>query len=436
MTTRVGLYRDKRNKGCPWVVRWFGEYDPAKGKQRHYSKSFARKRDAEVFQTAKQAELDQGAARDLPVDITLADFCDSFLSTYCQDLRLSTQKLYRETLKQLKNHFGPNTFLRLIGPEAADRFIASRKRVAKQGKGFSIASRNKHLRQCKTIFKVAVQWGYLRSNPFDHIRLKRFSPRDWHHLKPKEFQALLAVANDLRWRTFYLLAYTTGGRFGELFNLTWADIDFERGRVTIKDRPPTEETPLFCVKDHETRSLLLPRQTLDALLAWQAEAPEEVPFILLTAERWQRVKQKWDLCRASKPWKKDAKTGELEPGEWENRFMINNVLRNMRSHVEKAGIELETPLTLHTLRKSFAQNHADSGTPSATLKALMGHASITTTEQYYLQRSDENEKAATRRYETLLADTTCVKLAYEPSEDEQEHPPQYPLSANLCRNRS
>jgi len=44
MTTKVGLYRDKRNKHRPWVVRWYGEYDPEKGKQRQYSRSFVRKR--------------------------------------------------------------------------------------------------------------------------------------------------------------------------------------------------------------------------------------------------------------------------------------------------------------------------------------------------------------------------------------------------------
>ena len=37
--------------------------------------------------SAKQAELDQGAARDLPADISLADFCDRFLATYCRCIR-------------------------------------------------------------------------------------------------------------------------------------------------------------------------------------------------------------------------------------------------------------------------------------------------------------------------------------------------------------
>ncbi|MHC4234475.1 MAG: tyrosine-type recombinase/integrase, partial [Planctomycetota bacterium] len=134
---------------------------------------------------------------------------------------------------------------------------------------------------------------------------------------------------------------------------------------------------------------------------------------LLTAERWQRVREHWQLCRAGKPWKQNGKTGELERGEWENRYMANNVIRDMRVHARRADLTLTAPLTTHTLRKSFAQNHANSGTPSATLKAIMGHASITTTEKFYLQQSDENEKAASKRYESLLCDKTAVQLAYE-----------------------
>jgi len=95
--------------------------------------------------------------------------------------------------------------------------------------------------------------------------------------------------------------------------------------------------------------------------------------------------------------------------------MVNNVVRDMRRHVRKAGLKLTAPLTVHTLRKSFAQNHANAGTPSMTLKALMGHASITTTEKFYLQQSDDNERAALSRYEALLSGKTCVKIAYEPA---------------------
>ena len=124
MTTKVGLYRDKRNKHRPWVVRWFGEYDPEKGKQRHYSKAFARKRDAEAFRAATQAEMNRGSPRDQPEEISVGEFAGRFFATKGKTHRNGTRLVYRNTLEQLEAHFGTHTPLRQIRPELADRFIA------------------------------------------------------------------------------------------------------------------------------------------------------------------------------------------------------------------------------------------------------------------------------------------------------------------------
>ena len=416
MTTKVSLYRDKRNKHRPWIVRWFGEYDPTKGKQRQYSKAFARKRSAESFQAAKQAELDRGAPRDRPRDIGVGDFILRFLDTAVRNRRPATRYNYEFTLKQLEEFVGKATPLRSISAELADRFIATRTRVAKWGKGYSPWSRNRQLGNAKAAFNTAVRWSYISVNPFAHIRAERRAPRRWHYLRPDEFQTLLAVVDDLRWRVFYLLAYTTGARFGELFNLTWADIDFESCTITIQDRPPTADIPPFSVKDREARTLLLPRQTVEALTEWQGEAPEGVACILLTAERAKQVEKRWRLCRMGEPWKRDSNTGDLKWAEWENCYMVNNVIRDMRRHVRWAKLELTVPLTVHTLRKSFGQNHANAGTPMHVLQGLLGHASITTTREFYLQAPDANDHAALARYEALLKDAgaeTCVRPAYE-----------------------
>ena len=42
---------------------------------------------------------------------------------------------------------------------------------------------------------------------------------------------------------------------------------------------------------------------------------------------------------------------------------MNNLLRDTKGYMRKAKVELTAPFTLTTLRKSFAQNHADAGTP-------------------------------------------------------------------------
>jgi site-specific recombinase XerD len=80
-----------------------------------------------------------------------------------------------------------------------------------------------------------------------------------------------------------------------------------------------------------------------------------------------------------------------------NRFIVNNVPRDLRAHVKKASIQHTAAMSVHCLRKFFAQNHADRRTPSVTLKGLAGHASITTTEKHHLQQSDANRQAAIRR---------------------------------------
>jgi len=269
-----------------------------------------------------------------------------------------------------------------------------------------MASRNKHLRHCKAAFRVATDWGYLPRNPFAGIKQVKSPPPRWHHLKPGELSEILNAVADLRWRAFYWLAYTTGARFGELFNLTWADVDLDKGKVRIESRAGTQEMPPFKVKDFEARTLLLPPQAIEALRAWQSQAPPAVPYVLLTLPRWKHTQSRWQLCRTRQPWITNKQTGRLEWGDWENRYMVNNVIRDIRCHARKAGLKPTVPLTVHTLRKSFAQNHADAGTPMATLKTLMGHSSITTTQQYYLQKSSESEVAAVKRYESLLPKIT------------------------------
>ena len=130
MTQKVGIYKNPRSRGRPWVVRWFGEYDPTQEKRHHYSKSFTLKREAESFCAAKQTELDRGGARDKPKDITVGEFIERFLEVKEKSRRPSTAQSYRYSLDQLRDYVGSSTPLRLVGREVADRFVATRKRVA------------------------------------------------------------------------------------------------------------------------------------------------------------------------------------------------------------------------------------------------------------------------------------------------------------------
>lgn len=82
--------------------------------------------------------------------------------------------------------------------------------------------------------------------------------------------------------------------------------------------------------------------------------------------------------------------------------MVNNTNARFVSYCRKAGIVTSDRLSVHCLRKSFGQNLADRSVPMHTLKDLMRHSSIRTTEKFYLKVSDENRKKAVRLLEEMM----------------------------------
>ena len=68
---KISLTRDKKTgRRKEWLVRYYGEYNPATDTQRRYSKAFKLKIDAENFMRQKIQELDEGLPRD-EVNLTL-----------------------------------------------------------------------------------------------------------------------------------------------------------------------------------------------------------------------------------------------------------------------------------------------------------------------------------------------------------------------------
>ena len=81
--------------------------------------------------------------------------------------------------------------------------------------------------------------------------------------------------------------------------------------------------------------------------------------------------------------------------------MVNNVLREFKSHFKRAGIKPVGKLTIHTLRKSCGQNWAYH-LPMNVVKELMGHSSIATTQEFYTQVDQDHEAKAARVIQRLI----------------------------------
>jgi len=423
---KVGIYYEKQ-RVKPWLVRWYGENN-ARGKPRRYSKSFKRKRDAFAFQSDKQAELNSGAQRD-DIKITLEELCTKFLESRKHSLRKASLDRYELAISQLKEYFGSTCQIRRIRRQDAEMFIATREIIhpdhKRKSKDLSAGARNRYLSCSNTIFRTAVDWEYIKKNPFAGIPKTKSVPKAWHFITPEEFKTVLLTTSELRVQALYGTMYGTGLRYGEAINLLWngRDIDFERGRINIEKRPAAQSIPPFLVKDYEKRSIPMPQWLQDILLKLHSEAPEGCPFAFVSPQRLPRLIKKWQKLLKSS-----------NSNKWENHMVANNVLRNFRAACRRIGIKVDTSLTLHCLRKSYAQNLADNGTPISTLKSLMGHSDIQTTSKFYLQSTDANEQRACQALDRIMeVSETDTGMTLDPSKHKKSEKLNLPNSRSNKR---
>lgn len=407
MHVAVNLLHERKRKR-PWVVRWCGQPDPTTGKQRRYGRTFKYKHEARAFYDKQRAAFDRGEPRD-PVNVTLGQLIEDFEETRLPALSYTSRMGYRHTFTQLLAYFGTDRRIRDIQRRHAEAFIATRKREDGRIGDLSSWTRARHLIHCRSLFTAALALGYVEDNPF---RADRFAGRSalnlnpkakpWHHLTPAEFLRFLAVVTSPQKRAAYWMMYGSGLRPGEAFNLLAVNIDLERHRVHVVNRAGTEDLPPFTVKaegqtvDSKERSVPIPEAAIPDLTVAMRLSFKSGRLVCIAPGRYRTLGRHWRLSRDGKGWAGHAHR------PWLNRDVVNNARRDALNVLRKAGIELTAPFCLTAFRKSYAQNHADAGTPPRTLAKLLGHANTRVTMQYYNRVTDANEKAAGETMDRLF----------------------------------
>ena len=264
------------------------------------------------------------------------------------------------------------------------------------------------MRNAKLIFSKAVEWDYMRKNPFSKIKLGRIKKNGWHFMTFPEFKALLSVIENSRDRykhekedierkyrlkAYYSVMYGCGLRFGEAIHLLWdnGNIDFENGQINLFNRNSNNGLPPFELKDYESRSIPCPEWVIKALKEFKEHSSKHNPYVFLDDKRYDLVKAKWER------WQSNGRADK-----WLNSTMLNNFNRQFRVYCSKAGIETTDELSQHCLRKAYGTNLANLGTPVYILKDLMGHSHIETTMSYYIKSIDANKRKAIKGLDGLM----------------------------------
>lgn len=382
---KVGIYRnyygpipkDRSGKPLPksrwpqkrahsWVVRWYGSDG------QRYSKSVATRKEADRLAEEVQADVRAGKG-DLPQEMTLKAFGEMYLKIRT-GLTERTQAEHERTLKFLRQRLGDTRAVHKITPLDARQFISwFRKRTVK-GKPIAPATANKVLRECRRIFREAVDCNLIRHNPFDRMKQERVSDPPWHHVTPEEYQRLIAAAPSLRWQGMIALAYCCGLRVGEVLNLTWRDVDFAEGRLRVVAKRGEADMLDWSPKDKDMRILPVPTPAINLLTKLQLDPSAGEVYLFVLG--------------------KGPNAGQ--------RIGRNNVWRDFDAIRRQAGLP---KCSMHDLRRSFCTN-LSRAIPMHVVQELAGHSDIRTTRRFYVQVEPELMQRACRVLETALDEAT------------------------------
>jgi integrase len=128
-------------------------------------------------------------------------------------------------VEHFRREFGTRQ-LRDITPLLVDGYVSRRALLRKP------AIVNRGLVVLRHMFQKALEWGKALDNPVTHQKALRAHNRRLRYLSHEEIGQLLDCADDVL-SPVLITALHTGLRRGELFALTWQDVDFTLGMVRV-----------------------------------------------------------------------------------------------------------------------------------------------------------------------------------------------------------
>lgn len=227
-----------------------------------------------------------------------------FLGAYIvgrTDVKPGTKLVYEQTRRNLIGYFGADKPLGEITAGDADDWrlwLADTEALAPN-------TIRKRCAIAKLFLRAAIRKRLIIENPFADLKgtTVKADREKFHFVKRADADAVLAACPDAEWKLIFALSRYGGLRCpSEHLGLTWGDIDWERGRMTVRS-PKTEH--------HEGKaSRIVPlfpelRSYLDA--AWEQAEPGAVHVVTRYRDAKQNLRTQLlrIISRAGvKPWPK------------------------------------------------------------------------------------------------------------------------------------
>ena len=276
----------------------------------------------------------------------LSKHVEKFLKYISLERRFSprTVKTYQESLEKFQHFLPENAELSAFTTEAIRRFIWE----MRQDENLKISSIDLHIACLKSFGKYLVRSHALENNPAEIIPMPKQPKRLVSFLSQKDLadEKFLQIENPtlpmLRARVLLELIYGSGLRISECQSLTWLRLDFPNRTVKVFGKGGKERiVPLT----HE-------------------------------AIHWFHLYQ----GKLSEAGRNSSGKNPVFLNEHGNAHDVRTLRRDIHDLLRSIGWEGKA--SPHVLRHSFATHLLENGADLMSVKEMLGHSSLATTQVY------------------------------------------------------
>ncbi|MBY0272835.1 MAG: site-specific integrase [Alphaproteobacteria bacterium] len=324
------------------------------------SATFERKTDAKEW--AKQTETNMRQGRHFKTAEAKKHTVGELIDRYLHEIEKKNPKRFvdvKPLLRWWKGEIGVyllSDASRALIVEQRDKLLNTKGRNVERRSNSTV---NRYMTALGNAFTVATnEWEWVEENPMKKIS-KLSEPRGRvRFLDDEERERLLEACKDSanpQLHTLVVLALSTGARHGELINLRWSDVDWQRSVITLHD-----------TKNNERRLLPLLHYALE--LMKEHNKVRNIASDLVFPS----------LARPMKPW--DSRSAWL-------------------SASQKANID---NFRFHDLRHSCASYLAMNGASLAEIAEVLGHKTLQMVKRYAHLSEAHTAKVVQRMNERIF----------------------------------
>jgi integrase len=213
---------------------------------------------------------------------------------------------------------------------------------------------NVELRTLRAIFNTARKWKLITEYPFEGSKLVSVTESTPAFFTEEDFQKLMSLVKEDWFKKMIIVSVCLGLRRGELLNLRWLDIDMDKKLISI------ESNNSFKTKCGKKRIIAFNDMVYTVFNSIKKLSKSEYVFAL---------------------------NGEKISGSY--------VTHKFKYYIMRA--KLNPQLHLHSLRHSHATWLVQKGIPIYSIKLLLGHSSVQTTEKFYAHASGSELHSAVNK---------------------------------------